>query len=581
MTNREIADTFDLIADLLEVKGENVFRIRAYRNASLNLREMSEVLADVAKEGRLEELSGIGKDLASKIQELLATGRLEYLDRLKKEIPEVLATLMTIPGLGPKKAKQLYDHFKVKSMDHLEKLAKDGKLRALPGMGEKTESNILQGLKTVRRGLERKPLLVGLEIAGEIIDRLEALPVVDRIVVAGSSRRGRETIRDIDLLVVSKKPAAVMDQFVQLPFVDQVQAHGETKSSIRTSQGLQVDLRVVAPESFGAAWIYFTGSKAHNVKIRQLAQQKELLVNEYGVFRKKGNRRVAGKSEEEVYKSLGLPWVPPELREDRGEVEAGLKNRLPSLAEIKSMRGDFHMHSDWTDGGYPIEEVARAAKAKGYEYMLLTDHSQSLRIAGGLSAEKLLKQRAIVDKLNRTLKPFRVLLGTEMEILPDGSLDYDDSVLSQLDVVVAAVHSAFKQPKTQMTERIISAIRNPYVNIIAHPTGRLLGAREPYEVDLDEVAKEAARTGTALEINAQAKRMDLSDAQAKRAKELGAQLVVSTDAHTLDHLETMVIGVGLARRAWLENQDLLNTRRADEVLKWVAQKRRKLQVAKS
>ena len=573
MTNLEIADTFDMIADLLELQAENPFRVRAYRRAALNLRSLAEDLADVARRGALEELPGIGKDLAAKIREMLATGRLAYLDELKTKVHEALSVLMTAPGIGPKKAKLLYDTLQVTSLEQLESLAKAQRLRGLPGMEAKTEENILRGLGVVKQGQERMPLGTALAIANDIIKQLQKGGSVNEITAAGSLRRRRDTVRDIDLLVISTHPKTVMDRFVALPHVAQVQAHGMTKSSIRTTGGIQVDLRVVEPKSYGAALIYFTGSKAHNVKIRGLANRLGLTVNEYGVFKERTGRRVAGKTEAEVYKALGLPWIPPELREDLGEVEAALTGTLPDLVSAGAIRGDFHLHSDWTDGAHPIEEVARAAKARGYEYMLLSDHSRSLKVAGGLTVEELMEQRAIVTTLNATLTPFRILHGTEMEILPDGRLDYPDAVLAKLDVVIAAVHSAFKQPRAVMTRRITTAIRNPRVHILAHPTGRLWGEREPYEVDLDEVARVAAQTGTALEMNASTKRLDLNDVQAKRAHELGAMLVISTDTHVLTQLDSFGLGLSLARRAWLGADDLLNTRRADAVLAWARRKR--------
>lgn len=573
MTNLQIADTFDTIADLLELQGENPFRIRAYRRAALNVRGLAEGLAEVAQRGALEELPGIGQDLAAKIQEMVTTGRLAYLEELTKRVPQELAVLMTVPGIGPKKARLLYERLHVTSLAHLEQLAKAQKLRDLPGFEAKTEENILRGLQVVKQGQERMPLGTALALANDLVKYLASASSVREVVPAGSLRRRQETIGDLDLLVVSTKPAEVMDRFVAWPQVAQVQAHGQTKSSIRTSAGLQVDLRVVEPASFGAALVYFTGSKQHNVTIRSLANRHGLTVNEYGVFTEKTGRRVAGKTEADVYKALGLPWIPPELREDLGEVERAAAGTLPDLITMEQIRGDFHLHSDWTDGAHPIEEVAKAAKRKGYEYMLLSDHSHSLTVAGGLTAGELLEQRAIVDALNTRLKPFRILLGTEMEILPDGRLDYPDTVLAQLDVVIAAVHSAFKQPRAVMTRRIVTALQNPYVHILAHPTGRLWGEREPYDVDLDEVARVAATTGAALEINAYTKRLDLNDAQAKRAHELGALLVISTDTHALAQLDAFELGLSMARRAWLTADDVLNTRRVEDVLAWARRKR--------
>ena len=574
MKQLEVADAFEQIADLLELKGENPFRIRAYRRAALNLRGLSEPLEGMASAGSLEEIPGVGKDLAAKIEEMISTGRLAYLERLKKEIPESLSTLMRVPGIGPKTAKRMYDRFKVKSIAQLETLVRAGKLRTLPGFQAKKEENILRGIQLFKAGQERMPLGIAMALAQEILTSLRGLPEIKRISVAGSLRRRKETIRDIDILMSSTNPGKVMDRFVKLPLVAQVQAHGETKSSIRTREGVQVDLRVVGPDAFGAALVYFTGSKEHNIKIRSLANRLGLTVNEYGVFREKSGRKVAGQEEEDVYRALGLSWVPPELREDQGEVEAAGANRLPHLVELKDLKGDFHIHSNWSDGHHPIEEVAKAAKARGYRYMLLSDHSKSLRVAGGLSESELLEEMEEVRTLNKRLSPFRILMGAEVDILPDGRMDYPDRVLEKLDLVIAAVHSAFKQPKEVMTRRIVKALTNRYVTLLAHPTGRLLGEREPYQVDLEKVYQVARQTNTALEINCYTQRLDLNDQQAKRARELGVKLVLSTDTHVLSQLDGIELGLAMARRAWAQPQDLLNTMELKDLLVWVSRKRR-------
>ncbi len=575
MKQIEVADLFDQIADLLELKGgENPFRVRAYRRAALNLRGLTSDLEELARKDSLREIPGVGEDLAEKIREFLSKGRLAYLQRLRKEIPAGVVTLLNVPGIGPKTAKLLYDRFQVKSISQLEKLVRAGKLRGLPGFGEKSEENILRGIQVVQAGRERMPLGVAVSLGEEIVRELKKVPGVRQISVAGSLRRRKETVRDIDVLVCSSDPASVMDRFVGLGLVGRVQAHGETKSSIRTQQGVQVDLRVVPEESFGAALVYFTGSKEHNIKIRGMALRKGLTVNEYGVFRIKGNRRVAGRSEEEVYRSLDLPWIPPELREDRGEVEAAREGKLPPPLRRAGLKGSFHNHSDWTDGSHPIEQVARAIREQGYEYMILSDHSRSLRVAGGLTEQELFKEMAEVRRLNARLKPFRILMGSEVDILPDGSLDYPDRVLAKLDVVIAAVHSAFKQPKETMTRRIIRALENPFVSILAHPTGRLLGEREAYAVDLEQVCRAAKRTGTALEMNCHTLRLDLNDLEARRARESGVKLVLSTDTHVLSQLEDIELGLSMARRAWVAPSDLLNTLGAKGLLAWVAKKRR-------
>lgn len=573
MKRLEVADLFEQIADLLELKGDNPFRIRAYERAALNLRNLTGDLEEMAASGSLREIPGIGKDLAAKIGEILSTGRLLFLEKLKSQVPESLVTLMSVPGIGPKTAKLVYGRFKVKSIRELEELVRAGKLKVLPGLREKKEENILRGIQLLKSGQERMTLGTALNLAREILKFLKGAPEIQRMEGAGSLRRRKDTVRDLDLLITSTHPGKVMDRFVKLPWVAQVQAHGQTKSSIRTRQGVQVDLRVVEPESFGAALVYFTGSKAHNIRIRSLANRLGLTVNEYGVFREKTGRKVAGKEEEGVYRALGLAWIPPELREDLGEVEAAAAGRLPRLVELKDLKGDFHIHSDWSDGSHSIEEVALAAKRKGYRYILLSDHSISLRVAGGLTESELLQEMEEVRQLNRRLSPFRILMGSEVDILPDGRLDYSDRILSKLDLVVAAVHSAFKQPKEVMTRRILQALNNRYVTILAHPTGRLLGEREPYQVDLEEICRVARRTQTALELNCYTQRLDLNDLNAKKALEAGVKLVISTDTHTLDQLEGIELGLAQARRAWSEPKDILNTLSLNDLLNWVSRKR--------
>ncbi|MCM8811833.1 MAG: DNA polymerase/3'-5' exonuclease PolX [Candidatus Omnitrophica bacterium] len=573
MDQREIAEVFEQIADLLELKGENPFRIQAYRRAALNLKNLSEDLRLLAETNGLERIPGIGKDLSAKILEMLQTGKLRYLDELKKQVPASLAELLTIPGVGPKTARLVYDRFHAKSIDDLERLARTGKLRAIPGFQAKKEENILRGVALVKTGKERMPLGEAMEAAEEVLKGIKTLKGIKRLSVAGSLRRCKETVRDLDILIASPQPEKVMDGFVRLPFVAAVQAQGETKSSIRTRQGIQVDLRVVPLDSFGAALLYFTGSKEHNIRLRSLANRSGLTINEYGIFHEKDGKKFAGREEEEIYEVLGLSWIPPELREDRGEIEAARKGLLPQLVDAKDIEGSFHNHSTWSDGRHSIEEIAGAVRKQGYRYMILSDHSQSLRIAKGLSEARILAQLKEVGALNRRLKPFRILTGSEVDILPDGRLDYPDAVLKKLDVVIAAVHSAFKQPKEMMTRRIVKAVRNRYVSILAHPTGRLLGERDPYALDMEAVFREAARTGTAMEINCCTVRMDLNDVYARQAKECGAKLVISTDTHALEQLGTLKLGVAMARRAWVGPKDILNSMGADELLRWVARKR--------
>lgn len=565
MRNTEIARIFHSTADLLEIKGDNPFKVRAYQKAAQNIESLTEELSEIALRGELEKISGIGKDLAQKILEMLQTKKSGAFEELRLEIPEGLLELIAVPGLGPKKAKLLYDKMGIQTMEALEEAARADRLKDLPGFGAKTEENILAGIELVRRGRERMLLGRALPLAQGIMANLAAMPEVHQISEAGSLRRRRETVRDIDILITSSDPEKVMDAFTSPFQVREVLAKGGTKASVLTSEGMQVDLRVVEPATYGAALAYFTGSKAHNIRLREMANRMGLKVSEYGVFRDKDQVRVAGKTEEEIYRILGLLYIPPELREDRGEIEAALEGRLPHLVELSDIRGDLHCHSRWSDGAHPIREMAEAARKKGYPYVALTDHSQSLGIARGLSPELVEKQIGEIAQVNRQLKGFTILPGTEVDILKDGSLDLPDAILARLSVVVASVHSSFKQNREVITARIIRAMRNPYVTILGHPTGRLLGEREAYDVDLEQVIKAARDTGTFLEVNAYPQRLDLDDIHCKRAKELGVTMAIGTDSHTISQLEQMPFGVAVARRGWLERKNLLNTLNLDDL----------------
>ncbi len=573
MRNLEIAKLFNEIADLLEIKDENVFKIRAYRRAAMNLESLTEEIEAVAARGGLLEIAGIGKDLATKIQESLDTGRLEYLEGLRKEIPRGVVELMAIPGVGPKTAKLLFEKLHVDSVEKLEALGQEGKLLDLPGIKQKTVENILKGIQVVKKGRERMGLGRALPLAREIVQLLEKLPQVKKISMAGSLRRMRETAKDLDLLIASTKPAKVMEVFTSLPQVAEVLLQGDTKATICHREGVQVDLRVVGPECFGAALQYFTGSKAHNIRVRELASRKGLKVSEYGVFKEATGRRIAGATEEEVYKAIGLPYIPPELREDAGEIEAALEGRLPDLLELDDLRGDLHAHTNWSDGHHPLEALIEAAHRRGYEYIIVSDHSRSSTVAGGLSEERLLEQVTKIRALNKKYPTLRILAGSECDILADGKMDFPDRVLAQLDIVLAAVHSRFKQGRAEMTARIVKALGNPYVNILAHPTGRLIGERDPYDVDLEAVFAAAKQHCKAVEINSQPSRLDLNDHHARRAKELGVMLSIDTDTHFLDQLENMTLGVATARRAWIGKADVVNTMPLAKLLAW-AHKRR-------
>ncbi len=573
MKNQEIARIFNDIADLLEIKGENPFRIRAYRRAAQNIEGLSKDVSEISKE-ELMTIPGIGQDLAGKVEEYVKSGRLQFYEDLKKEVPEGLSTLLSVPSLGPKTAKLLYEKLNIRDIETLEKFAKEHKLIGLPGIKEKTEENILKGIEMLKRGLERQPLGKVLPIANEILEHLRKKAPVKKLSVAGSIRRWKETIKDIDILATSENPKEVMKVFVHLPNVKEILMQGPTKSSVILNEGLQVDLRVVEEESYGAALAYFTGSKAHNIRLREMAVKSGLKINEYGIFREKDDKKIGGKDEEDVYKVLGLPYIPPELREDTGEIEAALKGRLPKLIELKDIKGDLHVHSKWSDGSHDFDELADEARKRGYEYIAITDHSKGLGIARGLTAERLLEQKKKLEALNKRLKGFRFLSGIEVDIRSDGQLDLPDDVLKNMDIVIASIHSGFKQSKEQLTKRLVSAIKNPYVSVIAHPTGRLIGERDSYDIDINEILKIAKEKGTAFEINAYPLRLDFNDVYARKAKEMGIPLVIGTDAHLLSQFEYMTYGVSIARRGWIEKEDILNTLNYDSLLKVLKKNRR-------
>ena len=575
LRNTEIASLFNEIADFLEIKGENPFRVRAYRRAAQAMEGLSEDVAAVAARGGLQEIPGIGRDLAGKIQEYLERGAVAYLEDLRKEIPPGVVEMMGIHGVGPKTAKLLYERAGVTSVDRLEEMVRAHALVGIPGIQVKTQENILKGIAVWKSGRERMPLGAALPLAEAIRATLEALEETDQISLAGSLRRMRETVKDIDVLVTSKKPARIMGAFVALPNVAEVLAHGATKSSIRLREGIQADLRVVEPECFGAALQYFTGSKQHNIRVRELAQRQGLKVNEYGVFDEGTNRRVAGATEEDVYRAVGLPLVAPEIREDAGEIEAALENRLPELVRLDDIRGDLQLHTTWSDGAHTLAELAAGVRAKGYQYMAVTDHSKSATVAGGMDEAQVVQMIAEVRALNARLKGFRVLAGCEVDIRADGSLDFPDEILTQLDLVQVSIHSRFKMSREDMTRRIVRAVQHPLVHILGHPTGRLIGERAPYEVDIEAVLQ-AAKTGdVAVEINASPSRLDLNDLHARRAKDLGIPITISTDAHAIPQLDYMRYGVAVARRAWLTPSDVLNTLPAPALAAWLMQRRTK------
>lgn len=567
MKNLELSRIFEQIARILKIKGENPFKIRAYEKVALVLENLPIDIETIYQQEGLNNIPGVGEGIAKKIEEFLTTGKLEYYVKLKETIPDGVVKLIDIPEVGPKTAKLLYEELSVDNIEKLEKAVKEHQIKDLPGMGEKSETNILRGIELYKRRKERVLLGTALPLAEEIVENLRQLKETDKINFAGSLRRKKETIGDIDILVTSQKPKKIMKTFTSLPQVREILAEGPTKSSVITKEDIHVDVRVVEPISFGAALQYFTGSKAHNIKLRELAIKGGLKINEYGVFDAETGQRIAGEEEEEVYRILDLPFIPPELREDRGEIEAAQEGRLPRLVEYPQIKGDLHLHTKWSDGAHTIKQMAEAAKKRGYKYIAITDHSQSLKFAGGLIEERLREQIEEIRKLNQELDDFTVFTGIEVDIKSDGSLDFSDEILSKLDVVIAAIHSGFKQESKIITERLIGAMQNRFVSIIAHPTGRLIGYRESYQVDIDKIMDIAAKTGTILEINAYPERLDLNDVYCRMAKDKGVQLAIETDAHSIDGLEFMNLGVDVARRGWLEEKDIVNTLPLDKLLK--------------
>jgi len=562
--NADIAGVFDEIADLLEIQEANPFRVRAYRNAARTVENLSLDLAAAVGGGKpLPKLPGIGEDLAAKIGEIAATGTCKLLVRLRKELPAGVTELLRVPGLGPKRVKALYRDLEVKTLPQLLRAAEQGRIRELQGFGPARETQIADAVKRQLSKARRFKLAVAAQYARPFADYLRAVRGVDRVEVAGSYRRMRDTVGDLDILVTAKAVDAVMTRFAAYPEVSETLAKGETRASVLLRSGLQVDLRVVDPDCFGAALHYFTGSKAHNVAVRRMAQRKGLKISEYGVFR--GSRRVAGETEESVYAAVGLSWIAPELREDRGELEAAARGELPKLVELGDLKGDLHVHTKASDGHDTVRDMALAAKAHGFAYLAITDHSQSQRVAHGLDATRLAKQIGEIDRLNGELGGITLLKGAEVDILDDGSLDLPDSILGKLDVVVAAVHSRFDLPRARQTARILKVLDHPLVNVLAHPTGRLIEEREPYDVDMTKIVRRARERGVLLEVNAQPSRLDLNDVHCRMAKDEGALVSVNSDAHSVHDLDDLRFGVGQARRGWLEARDVANTRPLKEV----------------
>ncbi|HYA31589.1 MAG TPA: DNA polymerase/3'-5' exonuclease PolX [Thermodesulfovibrionales bacterium] len=573
MLNQRIAKVFDEMANLLEIMGENVFRIRAYRRAAQNIDGLPRDVSQMT-EAELLSIPGIGHDLAEKIRHYVETGTMEAYDELRRKVPEGLTALLSVPGIGHRTAKLLHERLKVRDLDDLERLAKEHKLSGLPGIKQKTEENILKGIGMLRRGRERLPIGRVLPTADDLLSQLREKAPVRKLTLAGSLRRWKETVKDIDILATSGEPEKVMSVFVHLPTVKEVLMRGPTKSSVVISEGIQVDLRVVEEESFGAALAYFTGSKAHNIRLREMAVRVGLKINEYGIFREKDDRRLGGEKEEDVYQLLNLPYIPPELREDTGEIEGAQDKRLPKLLELGDIRGDLHVHTRRSDGSHTPDELIKAARQRGYEYIAITDHTKGLGVARGLNEEKIIEEVREIGAINKRLKGFRLLTGAEVDIRSDGTLDLPDDVLKKLDVVVASVHSGFRQSREQITKRLLSAVRNPYVTLIAHPTGRLIGERDAYDVDMEQVFSAAKETGKALEINAYPLRLDMNDTYARRAKEMGIPILINTDTHVINQFDFMMYGVSIGRRGWLAKEDVINTLPTGNLLQWLKRMRR-------
>ncbi|HEY3297467.1 MAG TPA: DNA polymerase/3'-5' exonuclease PolX [Armatimonadota bacterium] len=565
--NAEIAELLENIADVLEIKGESVFRIRAYRDAARSLESLSSPVQEMIARG--EHVSGIGESIAAKITEFVETGHCAYYDEIKKQINPGTAELIAVPGIGPKKAQLFAEQLGIDSIDKLERAARDHVLSKIHKIGEKTEGNILDAIERIRGRSERVPLGTALPGAMPFLDTIRAFPEVRRADFAGSLRRMRDTIGDLDLLACADEPSAVIDKFVALPGVKSVLGHGPTKGTIVTDENLQVDLRVVKPEEYGAGLQYFTGSKAHNIKLRSIAEAQGLKVNEYGIFRVSDNERIAGETEEGMYETLGLSWVPPEIREDEGEIEAARAKKLPVLVTVADLKGDLHLHTNWSDGAESPEAMVKAGIERGYEYITISDHSVSMGFIHGLTLERIMEQKALIDKLNGKYPDIHILHGIEVNIRADGSLDYEDEVLARFDVVTASIHGGMGMSKEKMTARIIRAIRNPHVDVIGHPTGRIIGKREPYEVDIDAVMDAAARSGTALEINSQPDRLDLKETYARRAKSRGILVAIDSDAHASAQLGLVTYGIATARRGWIEAKDVVNALSLVDLQNWL------------
>jgi DNA polymerase (family 10) len=566
--NDDVATIFAAMADMLAIQGENYHRILSYRRAAENVAALGRPIEEVWQAGELEDIPGIGKTLASKIDELMRTGRVEAYAKLQAQVPAGVVAMLRVPDVGPKRAALFWKELGLTSVEALEAAARDGRLRDLPGMGAKSEQKVLAGIEALKRRTGRTLLGLAWPLAYTLLDALRQVEGVVQAAPAGSLRRMRETVGDLDLLVASANPEPVMARFRELEPVAEVLLSGPTKTSIRTHEGFQVDLRVLDPARWGTALQYFTGSQAHNIRLRGLALDRGFSLSEYSLKREGGTELLCA-TEDEVYGALGLPLIPPELREDRGEIEAALAGELPDLIQMSDLRGDLQFHTTWSDGQQSLLEMAQAARARGFEYGLVTDHSHSLGVARGLTADDLRRQRAEIEEVNRQLGgSFRLLAGTEVEVRADSTLDFPDEVLAELDIVLASVHTGLRGDRERVAARMLAAIRNPHVDIIAHPTGRLIGEREGADLDMEAIFHAAAETGTALEVNAYPNRLDLRDAHVRRAIELGVKLTIGSDAHEIGGFDVLPFGVATARRGWATPADVINTWPLEELLRW-------------
>jgi DNA polymerase (family 10) len=574
MNNREAADVFRHIADLLEIKGEAIYRVLAYRRAADAIQELGRDLHDIWEQGELQEIPGVGKAIAEKIDELLRTGKLEYYERLAAEIPPGLVEVLAVGDVGPKKAARFWKELNITSIEELEKAAREGRLQQLSGMGAKSEARILANIQALKeRSTDRILLDKAAGTAETLLAQLRALPGVERAEPAGSLRRFRETVGDLDLIIAAEDPGPVLESFTGFPQVARILGQGDTKASVALHDGTRVQAWVHPPEHFGSAWQYATGSQAHSVRLRELALKMGLSLSEHG-FKNENGEDLTCASEAEVYAALKMPWIPPELREDRGEIQAAEKGELPNLVQLGDLKGELHAHSDWSDGGVSMRTMVGAAMDLGLEYFVISDHSQSLGVANGLTVDRLKAQRDEIAQIQAEIgDSLQILHGSEVEILSDGSLDFPDEILGELDLVIASLHMSLRQPREVVTERMLAAIANPHVDIIGHPTGRLIGKRDAADLDMERVLQAAAEHQVALEINANPERLDLRDVHVRMAIDAGCRLAINTDAHHPDHLLFRIFGVGTARRGWAPTRSIINAWSLEEVREWLDQRR--------